>query len=246
MSKISYSFEETLSRVEGFIRWKFASRQSDVDDLVQEALVTVWKRWEDGVRDFTLLRVKGFYKALSMLDDCNWTGQPHRNGPGVVHKTKQGEETRAKIKEYIDSYMRLHNHKPTHVEIGKHLGITPQTVTNHMKRLHLFQDLGPVSFQPIEENARFQDTGGDADPINNIRFGYSFENQLVDRLDTENFLRENLHGDQLEWTTLFVFKGLVYQDIADMYGVHRNTVRNVVRSAIEKMKSQALDNLATV
>lgn len=229
--------DDVLYRVEGYILKKFYHLpQYQLEEMVQEANILAWKKHLDG-KSIKEICVAAKFRVIALLREDNrtlFTGQPSVHG-GRNYEENSGKETRAKIREYIESYTRLHDHRPSQTEIAKHLGITRPSVAEHMKRLWMFS--GPTEFHQESLDKNF-DSGDDEQysVTETMKFGYSFENDLIARLDTHAVMRKTLEPRERLWMYHAVFEGYEYKQIADRYGYSRSMVAHVLRQARNKLK----------
>lgn len=229
------TLEETLSRVERKIRSLYHTHEN-VDDFVQEAHVHAWKSYQKG-EDFSYTLVGAKYKVLQLISDPrghHWTG--HIKLDRVINQVS-GEETREKIREYIADYNRLHGHVPAPIEIAKHLGMTRQTVRAHLERLHLFSGPPISSVTSLDAPPKFLDDDDSRTMADFVTHGATFEDQLINRIDTFAWIRDTLTDDrERTFTYLAVFEDLAYKDIGALYGSSVTAVTKVVRRALKRMR----------
>lgn len=237
--------DDVLYRVEGYILKKFYHLPHyQLEEMVQEAKIVAWKHHLDGM-SVKLICIKARYRVIQLLQNThNLTGQPSCHD-GRSYEEAGGRDTRVKIREFIESYTRLHDHRPSNAEIGRHLGLSTATISEHMKRLWMFSgpsDYTEISFDqpkawdPHPTSSQRGSSGQDESLVDTVHYGYSFENELISRIDTYALMRERLEPRERQWMYHFVFEGYEQTQIADRYGYSRSTVRNVIRSAREKLK----------
>lgn len=233
----SFTLDEQLDVVHRYILKRFATHQQ-LEDLIQEAKVVAWKMYMDG-EDSQKICVKSRYRCLELISDPReprWLGTPPRDGKNYAEK--KGEETRQAIREYVTSYCKLHGHNPSNAEIAKHLGLATQSVAKHMDRLYLFTGPTDIRFSPLE--GKFWEGSDDESHsvADHIKFGYSFEDDLVDKLDTWTFMKDSLDVRERTWVYHKVFEGLSYPQIAQLYGYSASLVSVVVRGAMKKLRAK--------
>lgn len=229
------TLEETLFRVERKIRSLYRTHEN-VDDFVQEAHIHAWKSYQRG-EEFSYTLVGAKYKVLQLISDPkghHWTGHIKRDR--VINQVS-GEETREKIREYIRDYNRLHNHMPAPVEIANHLGLTRQTVRAHLERLYLFSGPELTSVTSLDAPPKFLDDDDDRTMADFVHYNQSFEDQLIDKIDTFRWIQESLPDvRERTFTYLAVFEDLAYKDIGARYGSSVTAVTKVVRKALKRMR----------
>lgn len=237
------SLEETLSRVRGHTLKLFKGHEL-LDDLLQEAAISAWKDYQDG-ESMGRIIMRSKYRVLGLISEKStqyrkWTGTL----PGArnhEYEEKEGAESRKKIREYLSSYTKLHGHKPSVPEIAKHMGMSRQSIYRHLDRLWLFS--GNTEFQLVsaDTHPKYWDGESDETVANRVTFGSSFEDDLIDRIDTLRWVREQT--DERERTFLYykIFKQLTNQEIGTLWGVHKNTVDNITRKALTRMREALND-----
>lgn len=126
--------EDMLDRVSRYIAKKYYGH-SELDDLMQEGKIAVWRAWTDGERNKQQL----IWKAMNRAGDLLKLGQPFgKPRADRVVDRKQGQATREKLRAFIAEYVLLHDRQPTYREMGEACGISIQGVSVHLKRLYLF------------------------------------------------------------------------------------------------------------
>lgn len=234
-----YTLEEQLDVVHGYIFKRFAHHEY-VDDLIQEAKIVAWKKYMDG-EESQIICVKARYHCLDLISGKRkdrWLGSPPRESKDYAEK--RGEETREKIRQYVTDYCKLHGHNPSNGEIARHMGMTSQNIKHHMDRLYLFTGPTDINFTPLD--TPFRDESGEVhDVSDHIKFGYSFEDELVSKMDTWNLMKETLDEREKAWVYHKVFEGLSQPQIAKLYGYSANMVSIVIRGAMKKMREYGDD-----
>lgn len=237
------SLDQALYRAEGYTIKKFNSHHL-FEDLLQEALVVCWKGYQEGLA-MQKICVNIKYRCLDLLTGKRkdqWLGHATEGKvKGAAKQGKQysqssGEETRRKIREYIDSYTRLHGHRPSTTEIATHVGVSGSTIKQHLQRLYLFT--GNTEFSLTSLDAPRQVGGEDvrASVIDSIKYGYAFEEELVTKMDTRNLMNSVLDEREKTWLYLAYFEQKSQQEIADLYGYSHNLVGLVLRKAKRKLR----------
>jgi DNA-directed RNA polymerase specialized sigma24 family protein len=75
-----------------------------------------------------------------------------------------------------------------------------------------------------------------------VHYSRSFEDQLIDRIDTYRWIQECLPDDrERTFTYLAVFEDLPYKDIGSQYGSSVTAVTKVVRRALKRMREDLND-----
>jgi DNA-directed RNA polymerase specialized sigma24 family protein len=235
------TLEETLARVERKIRSLYHTHGS-VDDLVQEAHIHAWKSYQKG-EEFSYTLVGAKYKVLQLISDTknshHWTG--HIKADRVIEQAS-GVETREKIREYMDGYNRLHGHLPTPIEIAKHLGMARQTVRAHLERLYLFSGPQLTSVTSLDATPTFLSEDDGRSVADFIKGGNSFEDQLINKIDTFRWIKESLPDErERTFAYLAVFEDYAYKDIGALYGSSVTAVTKVVRKAMKRMREELND-----
>jgi DNA-directed RNA polymerase specialized sigma24 family protein len=135
MSDIDTIIDKVRARV--YLHYR---THGEVDDLMQEASIHAWKRWEESP-DWDEARIvyHAVMKAKSLVSAKSGevpTGKPKNTS--TQRKQSNGEASREKLKTYIRDYTKLHGEEPTTTQIARDLGMSTTNVRFHRKRLHLF------------------------------------------------------------------------------------------------------------
>jgi len=242
------TLDDAIERVEGYALKKFHSHHA-IDDLLQEARIVAWKGYQND-HDIRKICVDTRYRILDLISGKRkdqWFGHATEGKlkgaakAGKVYGQKDGEENRARIREYLTSYTKLHDHVPSTAEIARGLGISRQTVAHHLDRLYLFTGNTEFSVTSLDTPKHFEGEEVGNSVVDNMKFGYSFEDALVDRMDTRNLMNEVLTDREKSWLYLAMYQDKTQPEIAAMYGYSRNMVSIVIRGAKAKLKSAALE-----
>lgn len=143
MSDISSIIDKVRARV--YSRYR---THTDVDDLMQEASIHAWKRWQENPEwDEAKIVYHAAMKAQSLVSAKS--GEAPTGKPKTVaanRKQANGEASREKLKAYLHEYVTLHGKEPTNTQIARDLGMSTTNVRFHRKRLHLFDgEIDPKS-----------------------------------------------------------------------------------------------------
>lgn len=231
------TLEEQLHIVSGYIKKRFANRYEDLDDLVQEAKISAWKDFQKGM-DSPLICSRAKWRVLGLISENSqgqYTGHIECS-EGLERETQSGREARDKIRAYVDSYTKLHDHKPSASEIAGAMGVSIPTVQHHLNRLYTFHNQAKYSEQTLDST--FIQGDGEYSVANSMRFGYSFESQLVDRLDTWALVK-TLEEKERTWVFLRIFEEKTNREIADLYGCSSGLVSLRVRQSMTRMRENA-------
>jgi DNA-directed RNA polymerase specialized sigma24 family protein len=238
-----YTLDKQLDVVHGYIVKRFGTHQM-IEDLLQEAKVVAWKKYMDGKTSKEICVAARFHclDLISGRRKDRWLGSPPRESKDYAEV--KGEATREKIRQYIHGYCTLHGHNPSSPEIAKAVGLSAATVKHHMGRLYRFT--GPTEFYTESLDIGFQDDSGETHSIvDHIKFGYTFENELVDKMDTRTLMNETLDAREKAWVYHKMFEGLSQPQIAQLYGYSANMVSLVVRGAMKKMRERREEQSTT-
>lgn len=238
------SLDETLSRVRGHIIKLFNGHEW-LDDLLQEAAISAWKDHQAGM-PMSRIIMRAKFRVLGLISEKStqyekWTGRL----PGArnhEYEEKEGAEHREKLREFISSYTGLHGHKPSVPEMAKHMDMTRQSIYRHLDRLWLFSGNREFKLLSMDSFARFWDgTTGEERASDVVRFGFEFEDRLINNLDTFNWLKNQT--DERERTFIYckVFKQMTAKEIGALYGIHKSTVEQVVYRAFKRMREELSD-----
>lgn len=143
MSDINTIIDKVRARV--YYRYR---THVDVDDLMQEASIHAWKRWEE-TPDWDEARIiyHAVMKAQSLVSAKSGevpTGKPKNTA--AQRKQANGEASREKLKAYLHEYAKLHGKEPSNTQIARDLGMSTTNVRFHRNRLHLFDgEIDPKS-----------------------------------------------------------------------------------------------------
>lgn len=157
--------EEIIEKVRSRVYFKYITH-TDRDDLMQEAAIYVWKKYEeDPTREVGSL----IYGSLMKVQSFVWnksgdapTGKPIN--PSRHRQQANGDATREKLSKYIREYTRLHGTKPTENRTAMDLGMSRSNVRFHKKRLHLFDntvDKDSVKVHSLDAGLDAADSGQD-------------------------------------------------------------------------------------
>ena len=182
---------------------------SELEDLMQEGQIAVWRAWMDGERDHQQLIYKGMNRAGDLLKNGKPFGKPRADRP-VNRKT--GAVTREKLRAFIDEYVRLHGKKPTYKEMGEAAGISHQSVAVHLKRLYMFSD-EPQELQ-IESFDRFPD----AEDLGYFAVDPGFDEHVTDKLWVQELMAD-LPDVQKEAVYLRFWEDQTFPAIAKTQGL---------------------------
>lgn len=132
--------DSILDKVRAKVYAKYRTHR-DVEDLVQEASIKAWKLCNEHP-DWDDARIVYFaaMKAQSIVSDKSGeapTGKPVNHTQYKAQSS--GDASREKIRQYLDTYMRIHGTQPTKTKIADDLGMSRRNVAYHMNRLYLFE-----------------------------------------------------------------------------------------------------------
>lgn len=244
-SMTELSLEETLSRVRGHIIRLFNGHEM-LDDLLQEAAISAWKDYQDGSPMGRII-MRSKYRVLGLISQKStqyekWTGRL----PGArnhEYEEKEGAESREKLREFLTSYTKLHGHQPSVPEMAKHMGMSRQSIYRHLDRLWLFSGNREFKLLSMDAHPKFWDGDSDEKVADQINYGYAFEDQLVNSIDTYRWIRNQTDDRERTWIYYKVFRQMTNPEIATMFGVHKNTVDNVCRAAFKRMREELNDQV---
>lgn len=135
------SLEDLIATVKGRINNQYRTRV-ELEDLIQEAAIYTWKKWEEGASDLDCYYA-GTYRARQLVysfdykpGKTEYMGTPLKNLDN--RQEAQGEKTREKIRGFITEYRKLHGKTPNPSNISEGVGIARTTVRHHLDRLYLF------------------------------------------------------------------------------------------------------------
>jgi DNA-binding CsgD family transcriptional regulator len=234
------TLEDTLAIVDKYIVKRYATHHA-LDDLRQEAQIFAWKDYQAGDHDSKGICVRAAYRVLALIgkdkpdSKAQWTGHIECK-EGQMRNYAAGEASRDKIRMYVTDYTKLHGHSPSVAEVAKNLGMNRQNVNQHMQRLYTFTTQGKYTESPLETGFTEGSTEETHSVADSVRYGYTFENELIHRLDTYALMVETLDERERTWTYMHVFMGRTHGEIADQYGYSRNMVSIVVRKSMTKLK----------
>lgn len=234
------SLEETLSRVRGHIIKLFKGHEL-LDDLLQEAAISAWKDYQDGASMGRII-MRSKFRVLGLISEKStqyekWTGRL----PGArnhEYEEKEGAESREKLREFHTSYTKLHGHQPSVPEMAKHMGMSRQSIYRHLDRLWLFS--GNREFKTLSMDAHPKFWDGDSDePVSElVNFGFAFEDQLINNIDTFRWLRDQTDERERAWIYYKVFKQMTSKEIATLFGVSKSLVEQVCYRAFKRMREE--------
>lgn len=234
------SLDEALSRVRGHIIKHFKGHEL-LDDLLQEAAISAWKDYQDGASMGRII-MRSKFRVLGLISEKStqygkWTGHL----PGArshEYEEKEGAEHREKLREFISSYTRLHGHKPSVPEMAKHMDMTRQSIYRHLDRLWLFSGNTEFKVLSFDHYAQFWDGESDERVSDITKFGFQFEDELIDNIDTFRWLRNQTNDRERTFVYYKVFKQMTAKEIGALFGVHKSTVEQVVYKAFKRMREE--------
>ena len=131
--------EEIIDKVRRRVYARYRTH-TEVDDLMQEASIHVWKKFQE-CPDWDVPRIvyHGLMKAQSLVSNKSGeapTGKP--KNLAARRKQVNGETSREKITNYLAEYTKLHGKAPSNVQAARELGMSTTNYRFHKDRLHLF------------------------------------------------------------------------------------------------------------
>lgn len=107
------------------------------EDGLQEAFIRAWKDIENGYEDYWHIVHRAVHWGRAFIFDSDRerhpTGDLGRSREGQIQS--QGEASREKIRNFCQEYRALHDKTPTHKVIAEGTGLTPKTVSHHVRRM---------------------------------------------------------------------------------------------------------------
>lgn len=222
-------FDEMLDRVTRFIGKKYR-RHSEVDDLVQEGCIALWRAWESGERDPQQLIWKAMNRAGHLLQEGKPFGKPKADR--YINRS-QGAATREKLRAFIDEYVRLHGKKPTYKEMGEACGISHQGIAVHLKRMYLF-DGGPTEKVVVESFDRLPDS----EDLSYLSVDPGFADETDTRLAVKELVSRLPERERLAIYYKY-WEDRTHQGIADGLGGYTAQVgANWVKKGLDRLRTQ--------
>ncbi len=130
------SFEEVCKTIEKTMSRHYRDHL-EWEDAVQEAKIQAWKDWDNGLRDVRHLvnraRMcgKGYFSR-----DKGRRATGHAKASRVGHVTAAGDATRAKVQQYVEDYIQLHDAKPKIRDVAKAIGLSETYASGVMRTMH--------------------------------------------------------------------------------------------------------------
>lgn len=178
------SLEDILDHVEKRMLKRYA-KHHDFEDLMQEAKIYAWREYEAGNRDrYEILRIAN-NRARNLYQDKSGSqmlGKPEKSRDGK--RDARGDASKAKIRQYLEEYIALHNEKPTTQQIADGTGMKYHNVWHHLKNLAVRKEVQhdiDVWVFPFDMEE------GKVNPPSFEDYG-SFEYALLRRLVIEDYL----------------------------------------------------------
>lgn len=236
-------FTELQPRVTGTIKSMFRTHP-DVDDVVQEALIRLWKDVEGGNEDTKHLyrRAITWGKAFVYDDHHSATGTPARSREGITRTA--GNKSRERIKEYLET-----NPDATNKQIGEALSLHEDTVWNHRKKMKT-DNIKVIVRQDADGRNRMDrnaykvlstNVEGDAgdyfrDHVDSIHNTPSHETAIVNNMAMLQMVASLKDPDQREAVYRHYWNDEGQTDIAKDLGVWQAAVRRRLLAAHKELK----------
>lgn len=203
---------------------------SELDDLMQEGRIAVWRAWSDGERDHQRL----IYKAMNRAGDLLKQGQPFgKPRADRAQNTARGAATREKLRAFILEYVKLHSKRPTYREMSEACGISLQSASTHYKRLYLFS--GVPEEMTVESFDRFPDLDG----LGYFAVDPGFDDDTVNRLLVQDLMTVLSDTERLA-IYLRYWEDQTYPAIGKVMGRHPTAAEDWVKKGLKTLKAHAM------
>lgn len=227
------SLEDLLEHVEKRIIYRYRAHH-DFDDLLQEAKIWAWQEYEAGNRDRWDILRKANNRARNLYQDKSGSkslGKPEASRDGK--RDAKGDASKAKIRQYLDQYIALHNEKPSIKQVAEGTGMKYANVWHHMKNLQVRKEVLndiDVWIYPFDiEEGKINPPGYDD-------FGW-FENPTVRRLVIAQYMRRLPEKERLAVYYKF-WEDRTNQGIADGLGGYTAQVgANWLKKGLQRLQT---------
>lgn len=227
------SLEDILDHVEKRMLKRYA-KHHDFEDLLQEAQIYAWREYEAGNRDrYEILRIAN-NRARNLYQDKSGSqmlGKPEKSRDGK--RDARGDASKAKIRQFMEEYIALHNTKPTTHQIADGTGMKYANVWHHMKNLavrkEVHNDIDVWVFP-------FDMEEGKVNPPSYEDYG-NFEHPLVRRLMIQDYLARLPEKERAAIYYKF-WEDRTNQGIADGLGGYTAQVgANWLKKGVERLRT---------
>lgn len=213
----------------------------DWDDAVQEALIQTWRDQEErGITDPGQLRARGTLRGKAILmhqtgatGGSTMTGHVGRKSTEGVSREK-GERTREKIRIFEEEFTRIHDRKPSGVEIMKGTGLSRDQVYGQLKKTStgVSVPVKEVKLQALwnQEGAQDEDT-----TLAIQRSAIEWEQDLINQLTVQQLMLE-LTDRQRQAVYGTHWLRLSTRELATQMGINAKNVRDHLNAAYNKMR----------
>lgn len=215
----------------------------DREDVLQEALLIVWKAIEEGETDLGVLRGKARNYGRQFLSKRGRTPTGSTSSGGRFGtEERSGTLAREKIRAYIQDYRKLHGRKPTDSETSRGLGMPLTSVRQHMNRLYLFAgavDKADVHLMSSDVNVG---NGDGAEALNIVDLYHSDESFEEDK-DLELIVQEAMDRvlSERERTVveLHIFEDIALNQMEFTHGLpSRHMIKRNWQAAVKKLRPE--------
>jgi DNA-directed RNA polymerase specialized sigma24 family protein len=195
-----------MDRVRQFIGRKY-SGHPDLEDLIQEGRIAVWRAFAAGERDMHKLTYKGMNRAGSLLQEGKPLGKPKAQRQTGYAK---GEALREKLRIFIRDYSDLHGKRPTYKQMGEACGVKSDSLKDHLDKLYLYSEVAEekptvISYYSLFETAE--------ESLGFFAQEPSFETNLVEKLSVQKYMTDLSEKERLALYLRF-WRDLAYPAIA--------------------------------
>lgn len=213
----------------------------DREDVLQEALLIVWKAIDEGETDVAILcgKARNYCRQFLSKRGRTFTGS-------TTAGSKPGrEETRAavareKMRAYITEFRALHGRKPNNSEISRGLGMPLTSVRQHMDRLYMFA--GALTKEDVSLVSSDIDLGDgqSSDRLNIVDLYHqspSFEEDTILELTVTTAMDRVLSDRERTVVELHVFADIPLSEMEFTHGLpSKHMLKRNWQSAVKKLR----------
>lgn len=228
------SLEDILDHVEKRMQKRYA-KHHDFEDLMQEAKIWAWREYEAGNRDrWDILRIAN-NRARNLYQDNSGSkplGKPAATKDGS--RNAKGDASKAKIRQYMEEHIALHNEKPTTRQVAEATGMKYANVWHHMKNLAVRKEVQPNDIDVWVFPFDIED--GRINPPSFEEFG-CFETHLIRRLVIQDYMARLPEKERAAVYYKF-WEDRTNQGIADGLGGYTAQVgANWLKKGVERLRT---------
>jgi DNA-directed RNA polymerase specialized sigma24 family protein len=229
------TLEDILDHVEKRMLKRYA-KHHDFEDLMQEAKIWAWREYEAGNRDrWDILRIAN-NRARNLYQDNSGSqmlGKPAKSRDGK--RDARGDASKAKIRQYMEEHIALHNEKPTTRQIAEATGMQYANVWHHLKNLEVRKETQAATDIDVWIFP-FDIEEGKVNPPSYEDYG-NFEHHLVRRLVIQDYMARLPEKERAAVYYKF-WEDRTNQGIADGLGGYTAQVgANWLKKGVERLRT---------